>query len=54
MSKILSKQQVEEQRLCYAVKACHLMGFSAEKAADLLEADIVQIKAIYGFIEKNR
>ena len=31
MSKILSKEQVEEQRLCYAVKACHLMGFDVEK-----------------------
>ena len=51
MSKILSKEQVEEQRLCYAIKACHLMGFSVEKTADLLEVDVSQVKMLYNFIE---
>ena len=53
MSKILSKEQVEEQRLCYAVKACHLMGFDVEKTADLLETDVAQVKMLYNFIEKD-
>lgn len=53
MSKILSKEQVEEQRLCYAVKACHLMGFDVEKTADLLETDVAQVKTLYTFIEKD-
>ena len=54
MSKILSKEQVEEQRLCYAIKACHMMGFNVEKTADLLEADAIQVKQIYDFIENDR
>ena len=53
MSKILSKEQVEDQRLCYAIKACHLMGFNVEKTADLLEVDVLQVKMIYNFIEKD-
>ena len=53
MSKILSKEQVEEQRLCYAIKACHLMGFNVEKTADLLEVDVSQVKMIYNFIKKD-
>lgn len=53
MNKILSKEQVEEQRLCYAVKACHLMGFDVEKTADLLEVDVAQVKMLYNFIEKD-
>ena len=53
MSKILSKEQLEEQRLCYAIKACHLMGFNVEKTADLLEVDVSQVKMIYNFIEKD-
>ena len=53
MSKILSKEQVKEQRLCYAVKACHLMGFDVEKTADLLEVDVAQVKTLYTFIEKD-
>lgn len=53
MSKILSKEQVEEQRLYYAVKACHLMGFDVEKTADLLEVDVAQVKMLYNFIEKD-
>lgn len=53
MSKILTKEQVEEQRLCFAIKACHMMGYDAEKAADLLETDLLQVRAIYGLIEKG-
>ena len=53
MSKKLTKTQVEEQRLCYAVKACHMMGFDAEKAADLLETEIEIVDAVYAMIEKG-
>ena len=53
MSKILSKEQIEDQRLCYAVKACHLMGFSVEQTADLLVADITQVQMLYTFIEQD-
>ena len=53
MSKKLTKTQVEEQRLCYAIKACHMMGFEAEKAADLLETEIETVNAIYSMIEEN-
>lgn len=53
MRKKLTKTQVEEQRLCFAVKACHMMGFTAEKAADLLETEIEIVNAIYSMIEKN-
>lgn len=49
MSKILTK----EQRLCFAIKACHMMGYDAEKAADLLETDLLQVRAVYGLIEKG-
>ena len=53
MSKILTKEQVEDQRLCFAIKACHMMGYDAEKAADLLETDLLQVRAVYGLIEKG-
>ena len=53
MRKKLTKTQVEEQRLCYAVKACHMMGFDAEKAADLLETEIEIVTTIYAMIEKD-
>ena len=53
MDKILSKEQVDDQRFAFAVKACHMMGYDAEKAADLLEADVLQIRAIYVMIENN-
>ena len=53
MSKKLTKTQVEEQRLCYAIKACHMMGFDAEKAADLLETEIEIITVVYAMIEKG-
>ena len=53
MTKILSKEQVDSQRFAFAIKACHMMGYDAEKAADLLEADVLQIRAIYTLIENN-
>lgn len=53
MSKILTKEQVDDQRFAFAVKACHMMGYDAEKAADLLEADVLQIRAIYVMIENG-
>ena len=53
MNKILSKEQVDDQRFAFAIKACHMMGYDAEKAADLLEADVLQIRAIYTLIENN-
>ena len=53
MRKKLTKTQVEEQRLCYAVKACHMMGFDAKKAADLLETEIEIVTTIYAMIEKD-
>lgn len=53
MNKTLSKEQVDDQRFAFAVKACHMMGYDAEKAADLLEADVLQIRAIYTLIENN-
>lgn len=53
MSKKLSKEQIEEQRLCFAIKACHLMGFDVEKTADLLEVDVNQVKKLYVLIEKD-
>ena len=53
MNKTLSKEQVDDQRFAFAVKACHMMGYDAEKAADLLEADVLQIKAIYDMIENG-
>lgn len=48
MNKILSKEQVDDQRFAFAVKACHMMGYDAEKAADVL-----QIRAIYDMIENG-
>ena len=54
MSKILSKEQIEEQRLCFAVKACHLMGFDVEKTADLLETETEIVEVVYALIEKNK
>ena len=53
MNKTLSKEQVDDQRFAFAIKACHMMGYDAEKAADLLEADVLQIRAIYAMIENN-
>ena len=53
MDKILSKEQVDDQRFAFAIKACHMMGYDAEKAADLLEADVLQIRAIYDMIENG-
>ena len=53
MNKTLSKEQVDDQRFAFAIKACHMMGYDAEKAADLLEADVLQIRAIYVMIENN-
>ena len=53
MNKILSKEQIDNQRFAFAIKACHMMGYDAEKAADLLEADALQIRAIYTLIENN-
>ena len=53
MNKILSKEQVDDQRFAFAIKACHMMGYDAEKAADLLEADVMQIRAVYDLIEKG-
>ena len=53
MNKTLSKEQVDDQRFAFAIKACHMMGYDAEKAADLLEADVMQIRAVYDLIEKG-
>ena len=53
MNKTLSKEQIDDQRFAFAIKACHMMGYDAEKAADLLEADVLQIRAIYVMIENN-
>lgn len=53
MRKKLTKTQVAEQRLCYAVKACHMMGFDVEKTADLLETELEIVAAIYGMIERD-
>ena len=53
MDKTLSKEQVDDQRFAFAIKACHMMGYDAEKAADLLEADVLQIRAVYDLIEKG-
>lgn len=53
MNKTLSKEQVDDQRFAFAIKACHMMGYDAEKAADLLEADVLQIRAVYDLIEKG-
>ena len=53
MNKALSKEQVDDQRFAFAIKACHMMGYDAEKAADLLEADVLQIRAIYDMIENG-
>ena len=53
MSKKLTKTQVEEQRLCYAVKACHMMGFDVEKTADLLETETEIVSVIYAMIERD-
>ena len=32
MNKILSKEQVDDQRFAFAIKACYMMGYDAEKA----------------------
>ena len=53
MNKTLSKEQVDDQRFAFAIKACHMMGYDAEKTADLLEADVLQIRAVYDLIEKG-
>ena len=53
MNKTLSKEQVDDQRFAFAIKACHMMGYDAEKAADLLEADVLQIRVIYSMIENG-
>ena len=53
MNKTLSKEQVDDQRFAFAIKACHMMGYDAEKAADLLEADVMQIRAIYTMIDND-
>ena len=53
MNKTLSKEQIDDQRFAFAIKACHMMGYDAEKAADLLEADALQIRAVYDLIEKG-
>ena len=53
MRKKLTKTQVEERRLCYAIKACYMMGFDAEKAADLLETEIEIVTVVYAMIEKG-
>ena len=53
MTKILSKEQVDDQRFAFAIKACHMMGYDAEKAADLLEADVLQVRVIYAMIENG-
>lgn len=53
MSKKLTKTQIEEQRLCYAVKACHMMGFDVEKTAGLLETETEIVSVIYAMIERD-
>lgn len=53
MSKKLTKTQIEEQRLCYAVKACHMMGFDVEKTADLLETETEIVSVIYAMIKRD-
>ena len=53
MNKTLSKEQVDDQRFAFAIKACHMMGYDAEKAAAVLDADVLQIKSIYTLIENN-
>lgn len=53
MSKKLTKTQIEEQRLCYAVKACYMMGFDVEKTADLLETETEIVSVIYAMIERD-
>ena len=53
MRKKLSKKDRDEQRLCFAIKACHMMGYDVEKTAYLLETEKAIVEVMYMLIEKN-
>ena len=46
-------EKITMQRDCFAVKACHMMGKSAEEASRLLEMDKYQVAMMYRMIEAD-
>ena len=51
--KKVNKNSSSRAEIVLCSKACHMMGFDAEKAADLLETEIEIVTTIYAMIEKD-
>lgn len=52
--KYITDEMVDMQRECFAVKACHMMGFSVEKCAEVLHMEVGQVNLLYKMIEKDK
>jgi len=50
----ITKEMIEMQKECFAVKACHMMGFSIEKCCEVLHMEYHQVKMLYSMIEKDK
>lgn len=50
---MIDKEKIDDQRLCFAIKACHMMGKDVEETSYLLCADKNVVRMIFGFIEKD-
>lgn len=46
-------EKIIMQKEAFAVKACHMMGKSAEEASRLLSMDIHQVSMLYRFIDAD-
>lgn len=46
-------EKTREQRDCFAVKACHMMGKTVEETSKLLNMSETEVKVVYRFIEKD-
>lgn len=53
MDKNINEEKTNQQRSCYAVKACYMMGFSREKCARALNMDVSDVGMIYWMISEN-
>lgn len=47
------EERIRDQRTCFAVKACHMMGKSVEEASRLLAMDPIEVRFMYNMIEKD-
>jgi hypothetical protein len=47
------EEMISDQRTMFAIKACHMMGYSIEKTARLIDMDEYQIRFLYGLIDDD-